>query len=300
MINIDSNEINAFNFKGDSLIDLKEFDKALKCYKEALKINPNSVDVLLNIGSLLLDLEEYQKAQNIFNKIISIDPENLDAFTGLGNLFFNIGKKEESIKYYDKAINIDPNYQKALCNKGIVLRILKNYEEALLLFNKVLTIDPKDGLTLCNKMRTLQNLNRNFEASEIDRTLNDPLIREICLEKHLEEKLVNNLDLLKPFGYDLELISQQRVCMDGKGRMDLFCKFKNTDQKIIIELKNVKATKSTFNQINNYVESMNQIKKHKNPIIGLVISRGYDDDFKKLIEQQNEITYLDLEQLGFE
>ena len=63
----------------------------------------------------------------------------------------------------------------------------------------------------------------------------------------------------------------------------------------MIELKNIKASKTTFQQISNYVKSMNQIKQYKLPIIGLVISRGYDNEFKKLIDEHQEINYLNLE-----
>ena len=80
-------------------------------------------------------------------------------------------------------------------------------------------------------MRTLRNLNRNLKATEIDRKLNNPKIKMICLEKHLEDKLVNNLGLLKPWGYDLELISQQKGCMENKGRMDFSVNIKTQIKK---------------------------------------------------------------------
>ncbi len=45
---------------------------------------------------------------------------------------------------------------------------------------------------------------------------------------------------------------------------------------------------------------MNDTHGAANPVNGLVISRGQDDDFKRLISKHDEISYLDLEDLGFE
>ena len=195
-------------------------------------------------------------------------------------------------------MNINLNFIYAPNNKGIALLGLKNYEEAITYFERALKINPKYAPSLYGKVRCLRNLNLNYKAQKIESKLNDPTIKEIFLEKNLEEKLANNLELLKPWGYDLKLISQQEGCMGGKGRMDLFCKDKNTFELIIIELKNVMATANTFNQIHNYLKSMKEV--HKQPIKGLVISRDCNDEFNMLINNNNQISYLDLQNIGFE
>lgn len=118
------------------------------------------------------------------------------------------------------------------------------------------------------------------------------------MEKHLEDKLENDLTILKPFGYDLKLIRRQKGVREGKGRIDLLCSDAKNQNLIVIELKNVIADKSVFEQIMNYIEALEEIQDKK--VTGLVISRGCDEEFKILIEKSNHINYLDLKDLGFD
>lgn len=299
-LEINPQYIEAWNYKGLALFDLEEDLKAIDCFNTALKLNPDYVSSLNMKGLILWYLGEAEDAIECFDKVFNIDSNNFIALYFKGHALFDLNNYENAFTCYKEALLIDPKSLELLIDLGNLYYYFNNNIEALNYYDKVLKIDSRNGLALCYKMRTLRNLNRDYEAREIDKKLNDSRIRQICLEKHLEEKLVNNLELLKVKGYDLELIRRQMGCMEGRGRMDLFCKFKNSDHKIVIELKNVEATKKTFQQIKNYVDSMNQLKKQNPPIIGLVISRGHDIEFKKLIEEHKEINYLDLKDIGFE
>ena len=204
-------------------------------------------------------------------------------------------------KFYDKALTYRTDNFVVLYNKALSFKYLKEFEKALELLNESLSFNPNYTPAICQKRIVLKHLERIDSVKQIEKLLEDPKFKGVCLEKHLEDKLANDLSLLEPFGYNLELITRQKGCMDGRGRIDLFCKDKNNQQLVVIELKNVEATKSTFNQINNYLESISQIHSYKFPVIGLIIARGYDDDFRKLLEKDDEINFLDLEEdLGYE
>jgi hypothetical protein len=65
------------------------------------------------------------------------------------------------------------------------------------------------------------------------------------LEEELEEELVSNLQILKSFGYDLELYidpaskqsDRQFICKGNGGRIDLLCYDKKQTRYVVIELK---------------------------------------------------------------
>ncbi len=132
--------------------------------------------------------------------------------------------------------------------------------------------------------------------------------KSITREKQLEEMLVNDLGLLKRFGYDLALYidpetgadGQQFACEGGGGRIDLLCYDRRRKRYVVIELKNDRAGYRTFGQICSY---MGWVKAHiakKTPVEGLVISRGYDARFESAMNVVDQISQLDIEQLGFE
>lgn len=99
----------------------------------------------------------------------------------------------------------------------------------------------------------------------------------------------------------MKLIRRQQGVIRGegsRGRIDLFCEDKKNNNLVVIELKNYKADKDTFKQISNYIEGIKLFKKRT--ITGLVIGRGCNEEFKKLLEKSKSIKYLDLVDLGFE
>jgi predicted nuclease of restriction endonuclease-like (RecB) superfamily len=81
------------------------------------------------------------------------------------------------------------------------------------------------------------------------------------LEKDLEDALVANLDILKRFGYNLELYNdpisnqtgRQFICKGNGGRIDLLCYDRIKKRFTVIELKNDRASQNTFGQISNYM-----------------------------------------------
>jgi hypothetical protein len=132
--------------------------------------------------------------------------------------------------------------------------------------------------------------------------------KSILLEEQLEEALVQNLGLLEKFGYDLELYvdpdtgttGRQFVCRGNGGRIDLLCYDRKGKRYVVIELKNVRAGQNTFGQICNYMGWVHNRIAGRTPVVGLVISRGYDAKFESASRVTNRVVSLDIEQLGFE
>jgi len=71
-------------YKGVDLYDQGNYDEAIKCYDEAIKLNP----------------------------------QYAEAWSSKGNALVNQGDYDEAIKCYDEAIKLNPQYAKAWYNKG--------------------------------------------------------------------------------------------------------------------------------------------------------------------------------------
>jgi hypothetical protein len=131
--------------------------------------------------------------------------------------------------------------------------------------------------------------------------------RIIDVERELEDALVQNLSILKPFGYSLELYvdsngikGRQYVCKGNGGRIDLLCYDSKRKRYVVIELKNVRAGQNTFGQICSYVGWVQERIAGGTPVIGLVISRGCDTKFESSLRVTDRVFHLDIQQLGFQ
>ncbi len=144
---------------------------------------------------------------------------------------------------------------------------------------------------------------RRFVASIERSTVALPIL----LEEQLEEQLAGNLRLLKRYGFNLSLYTspidgtkgRQLVCRGNGGRIDLLCCDNEKPGYVVIELKNVQASPSTFGQVASYMGWVQERIAGKKPVIGLVISRGRDARFDAALRVTDRVFHLDLEELGF-
>ena len=160
------------------------------------------------------------------------------------------------------------------------------------------------------KLNELIGAKNNGYITFIEAIQKEPIAKFIVKEEDFEKALVNNLGVLNKFGYNLELYSdpttgssgQQFIC-DYGGRIDLLCHDKGRGQYVVIELKIVRAGQNTFGQISGYMGWVQDRIAGNEPVMGLVISRGYDTKFEAALKTTNRILPLhvdDLEEdLGF-
>jgi len=125
-----------------------------------------------------------------------------------------------------------------------------------------------------------------------------PVAPAIILEEDLENHLVEHLDILQSFGFDLEFIDRQVICIGHGGRIDMLCRDRKTGRLVVIELKNVRAGQNTFGQIMTYVGWVNETYPQKKSALGLVIARGVDNRYLSAASTTPNVKHLTLEELG--
>ncbi|NGX49985.1 MAG: TPR repeat-containing protein YrrB [Candidatus Anoxychlamydiales bacterium] len=155
-------------------------ESVFKILEKALKINPSSAIVWKNLGigytEIINDLE---KAMECFKKAIKIKP-NIKINLNIGTIYFQKGDFDTAIEYYKKVNKKDPQYRWALTNIGFAFQEKKSHKKAIEFFEKVVRLDPpniQDWINLISCYISNQDLNRAFET--IDRAeLNHPYIYE--------------------------------------------------------------------------------------------------------------------------
>ncbi|RZB29391.1 MAG: hypothetical protein AEth_01208 [Candidatus Argoarchaeum ethanivorans] len=151
---------------GILLKDLKRFDEAEKECREAIRINPDYVEAHNNLGILLKDLKRFGEAEKEYREAIRINPDNAEAHYNLGNLFYDLKRFGEAEKEYREAIRINPDYVEANGNLGNLLKDLKRFGEAEKEWRETIRINPSLVEAHGNLGNLLKDLKRFGEAEK--------------------------------------------------------------------------------------------------------------------------------------
>ena len=210
-INIDPNNLGAYNNLGGALQNLKQYKKAIEIYKKLLVINPNFSDGYNNIGKCFVHLKDYNNASKYFEKAISLNSDDYIAYNNLGLIEKEFSNFNKALKYFEKSIEINKNYDLALNNLGNIYLEIKNYKLAKENFEKLYEINPNykfilgkliyskmflcewNGLSfLTDQLKPALNENKKVIAPFILLALIDsPELQHISSKIFSKEKIVN-------------------------------------------------------------------------------------------------------------
>jgi len=130
----------AWNYKGQILSRMSQWEKAIGCYDKAIELNPLFSDAWYNKGLALDELDQYKMAFECYDTVTILDPRNREAWNRKGIVLRNLDRSEEAIESYEKSIVISPNFAPAWSNEVIALSYLEQYEEALNCSNRTIEI----------------------------------------------------------------------------------------------------------------------------------------------------------------
>ncbi|HJJ35904.1 MAG TPA: tetratricopeptide repeat protein [Methanocorpusculum sp.] len=150
-----------------------DLDAALFCYKEAVKLRPDTPDVWYNIiylaeqtGDRATALAAACTAGKLFATDYRFPAEE-------ARFFAEGGKPTEAIAASERALAINPHSPTLLSNKAGYLLVLGKNEEALKEAEAALAIDPTYVSAVLHKVHALVNLGNLVDA---DALLDDDLV----------------------------------------------------------------------------------------------------------------------------
>ncbi|WP_410172242.1 tetratricopeptide repeat protein, partial [Dolichospermum planctonicum] len=100
--------------------ELKDKQKAIDDYTQAININPNDADAYNNRGLVRSELGNKQGAIDDYTQAIKINPNYSYAYNNRGIVRSELGNKPGAIDDYTQAIKINPNNAEAYNNRGLV------------------------------------------------------------------------------------------------------------------------------------------------------------------------------------
>ena len=93
--------------------DLGEHKKALAAIKEANRLKPDDVDIMLELGHVLRSNQKFGDAVGVLKRVVAARPNEVETLYLLGNTQLMAGKHEDAIKTLNQVLVLDPSHAEA-------------------------------------------------------------------------------------------------------------------------------------------------------------------------------------------
>lgn len=148
--------------------NIKNLDAAICAYQNAYNLNPNDIDIYLNLGNVFFEKGAYDNALIVYKKALETSPYNARLHCNLGYLYWGKGNIEEAVKEYEKAIKYDNTYDIAYNNLGVIyLDDLGRIKKAIELFEAAAKYNPNYALAHYNLARSIAITGDKVEAAKL-------------------------------------------------------------------------------------------------------------------------------------
>lgn len=86
--------------------NLEDYEKSIKFYIEAMKVNPFDPILSYSLGIVYQNINDYNSAIKFFEKSISLNPNFMEAINSLALTYKKQGDFENALKYYNQCIEV--------------------------------------------------------------------------------------------------------------------------------------------------------------------------------------------------
>jgi len=158
--------------KAHELMRASHYADASKVLEDLLKLDPSNYEAWRLRGDALVQLKRYDKALISYDKAIGIAPTQAQAWMSRGEALRLSENFDEALKSYDKATELEPKYAWAWLSRGDILRRLGRNEEALQTYDRAIALEAANAWIWINRAHSLNSLNRSEEAlRSLDRAI---------------------------------------------------------------------------------------------------------------------------------
>ena len=124
----------------------KNYDLALKYFKQAKVLHPGWFVPYFNMGICHFDLRNYKEALAFFNQALALEPLAENCLFNKVIVLHRLGKKEEALENSFRLLEMNEMEEGCLDFHGYLLFELKRYPEAVEVFEKLVELFSGDNL----------------------------------------------------------------------------------------------------------------------------------------------------------
>ena len=257
--------------KGVNLMADEKLDDAIEVFEQALRIEPDNVEILMKLGYARFHLEDHLDALKVYDKVLEIDVTNPEAWNLKGLVHYEQKKYAQALDAVNKAIESDKSYGMAWYNKACFLSLLNQVPESLQALKHAIEIDVKnarksirdkdfanvrieEGFKRIQEVVVLESVRQGYHTlgAIVWTTFLDKADAEVALKKLLEKGLIlqnEKRDGLSRIPiYDLADNIAEKI---GKEKIGFFGL---TKKKLPKPVKNLKAMSQAIHSARESIE----------------------------------------------
>ena len=162
-IKINNSDPRIYNNLGILNFKIGKIDKAINFFKKAIEVDKNLIDSYQNLARIKLGQNNYQEAEIYFKKVLEIDDTNLEALISLSDILLSQKKNSENIKILSKLIKLKPDQFEAYNNLGNINLGLHKFDDALK--NLIKSNEIKPNKAAYNNIGLIYKEKKDFDLS---------------------------------------------------------------------------------------------------------------------------------------
>ena len=260
--------------KGINLMADEKLEEASRAFEQALRIDPDNVDILLKLGYARFHLDDHSDALRIYDKILDIDVTNAEAWNLKALVHYEQKNYAKALDSVEKAIESEPTFGMAWYNKACFLSLLNQISESIEALKRAIEIDVKnarkavkdkdfinlrleEGFKRIVEVVVLESIRQGYHTigSIVWTTFVDKADAEDALKKLLEKGLIVKNEKRQGFNkvatYDLVPEIAKKVGVEKKGLLGIKKKQLPTTVKSLKEISQaIHAVKSSIEEEN--------------------------------------------------
>jgi anaphase-promoting complex subunit 3 len=135
----------AYTLSGHEYSANDDFEKAMACYRSAIRIDERHYNAWYGLGNIYYRQEKFDFAEHHLRKALQINPCSSPLFCYLGMALHANHKTLQALEMLSNAVAIDSKNPLARFQKAQVLISMDHYEAALHELRELVEVAPKEG-----------------------------------------------------------------------------------------------------------------------------------------------------------
>jgi tetratricopeptide (TPR) repeat protein/MinD-like ATPase involved in chromosome partitioning or flagellar assembly len=183
----------ALTAEGDREAGLKNFDKAIEKYNQAINLDPSYELAYFGRGRVYLERKQLGEALADFDEVIKLNANYAGAYVGRGDVYWQRRDLDNALTAYDRAIQLDPDLSDAYVDRGKVFAEKDIRDKALADYNRAIQLSKDNPLAFLWR-GTLYSASNDYGSAidDFDHALN--------LKSDLSEANIKRADVLLKLG----------------------------------------------------------------------------------------------------
>ncbi len=144
MLLSDLDYVEAYEEIGDNYLSLREYERAKKALKYALKLSPRSPNALYLLGFLYSSVGEFDRSIETLETANSVQPHHPEILRCLGWSVFHGGERQKGIVILERAKAMAPKDTLIMCDLAVCYLNDRQFDRTIGLLKEALTLDPEN------------------------------------------------------------------------------------------------------------------------------------------------------------